>query len=250
MAELRGVDVAVERIVRALVASLGENLHACILYGSAVRGDLLPRASDLNLLIVLEHSTPDAHRAIADVVRNAPRVVEPFVLGREGLERSRRVFAIKFRSIKRNYRVLHGADVLAQFNASPQLLRFLCEQSLRNLRLRHKHAYITFGDERQRFTRYVLRSLPGIHTALAEALRCEGIEVPKDHAQRLPVLQQAFDTDVAVLHDLRVRKQRGSGDGETMSREQVDNVHERLFRLLDAATRWMEARWPVPAVTP
>jgi predicted nucleotidyltransferase len=240
MAELRGVDVAVERIVRALVASLGENLHTCILYGSAVRGDLLPRASDLNLLIVLEHSTPDAHRAIADVVRNAPRVVEPFVLGREGLERSRRVFAIKFRSIKRNYRALHGADVLAAFDAAPNLLRFLCEQSLRNLRLRHAHAYITFGHRRERFTRYATRSLAGVHTALSELLRSEGIEIPADHAQRLPVLERTFGPIVSVLQDLRALKQ----SGRTMTAAEVDAYHGRLFTLLDVATAWMEARWP------
>lgn len=240
MTQLAGVDVAVERTVRALVDSLGENLHCCILYGSAVRGDLLPRASDLNLLIVLEHSTPDAHRAIAEIVRGAHRPIEPFVLGRQGFEQSRRVFAIKFRSIKRNYRVLHGADVLAGFDAEPHLLRFLCEQSLRNLRLRHTHAYITSGQQRERFTRYVTRSLAGIHTALSELLRSDGIEIPADHAERLPVLERAFGPAVSVLKDLRAFKQ----SGRTMSAAEVEAYHTRLFTLLDVATAWMEARWP------
>src|SRR5688572_11881374 len=108
MAHLSGADVGADRAVRALIQGLGENLHSCILYGSAVRGDLLPRTSDVNLLIVLEHSTPDAHRLIAEIIRGGAERVQPFVLGRRGLERSQRVFAIKFRSIKRNYRVLHG----------------------------------------------------------------------------------------------------------------------------------------------
>jgi predicted nucleotidyltransferase len=242
MAQLTGVNVAVERTVGALTQGLGENLHSCILYGSAVRGDLLPRASDVNLLIVLEHSTPDAHRLIAEVVRSAG-LIEPFVLGRPGVERSLRVFAIKFRSIKRNYRVLHGGDVLTSFDADPHLLRFLCEQSLRNLRLRHTHAYISFGHRRERFTRHAIRSLPGIHTALSELLRSECIEVPADHAARLPVLEQAFGASVSVLKDLRAFKQ----SGRTMSRSEVDAYHARLFALLDVAIHWMEARWPEPS---
>ena len=243
MAHLPGADVGADRAVRALIQGLGENLYSCILYGSAVRGDLLPRASDVNLLIVLEHSTPDAHRLIAEIIREKGERVQPFVLGRRGLERSQRVFAIKFRSIKRNYRVLHGADVLAGFVVEPELLRFLCEQSLRNLRLRHKHAYITFGHRRERFTRYATRSLAGIHTALSELLRSEGIEVPADHTVRLPVLERAFGTDVTVLNELRAFKQ----SGRTMSASEIDAYHARLFTLLDVATRWMEARWPDPA---
>lgn len=241
MMQLQAVESELDHAVGALIKGLGTNLHACLLYGSAVRGDLLPKASDLNLLIVLEVSTPDAHRLIADIVRQHDRI-SPFVLGRPGLERSRRVFAIKFRSIKRNYRVLHGADVLAGFDAEPALVRFLCEQSVRNLWLRQQHAYITLRHRRERFTRQVVGSLAAVHTALSEALRCEGIDVPRDHIARLPVLERAFETDVSVLKDLRLLKQ----SRRTISLAEVDDYHARLFRLLTDLTQWMEARWPPP----
>src|ERR1700741_4776100 len=95
--------------VSALKEALGNNLYSCCLYGSAVRGDAIEGVSDINLLIVLENSTAEAHLAISRVIGGNPNI-DPFVLGRRGFERSVRAFAPKFLSIQRNYRVLCGAD--------------------------------------------------------------------------------------------------------------------------------------------
>jgi predicted nucleotidyltransferase len=125
-----------------LMGQLGDNLYSCIAYGSAIRGEIIESESDINLLIVLQESTPQAHAVINDACQQWDRI-QPFVLGKSGLARSQQVFALKFHSIKRNYRVLHGVDVLVEFDPSLPLLRFLVEQSLRNLRLRLNHAFIT-----------------------------------------------------------------------------------------------------------
>src|ERR1044071_1503435 len=120
------VQQVLNQIVPSLKSLLQDNLHSCILYGSANRGDLVPRLSDINLLIVLGESTPQAHAAIAETLR-PHECISPFVLGLVGLERSLRAFAIKFRSIRRNYRVLHGTDFLANWSVDEELVRFLCE---------------------------------------------------------------------------------------------------------------------------
>jgi hypothetical protein len=229
-------------LTEALRAALGDNLHSLILYGSAVRGDFVPGTSDLNVLIVLAQSTPEAHAAVGDAIRGRSPRVEPFVLGLDGLDRSRRVFAIKFRNIARNHRVLHGHDVLAGFDPEPQLLRFLAEQSLRTLRLRHKHAYVTFGDDRPRFTAHLSHVLPAVHVALAEALRCDGIDVPRERAARGAVYERAFGADVSILADLAALRARP----HTLSKSEVDDYHARLFRLLSGAAAWMEGRWSLP----
>jgi len=90
--------------VEALKRTLGDNLHSCLLYGSAVRGGRSGN-SDIDLLIVLVKSTPEAHVAIRGLL-SPP--LDPFILGLEGLERSLQAFALKFLSIRRNYRVLCG----------------------------------------------------------------------------------------------------------------------------------------------
>jgi hypothetical protein len=195
--------------------------------------------SDLNLLILLEESTPDAHAAIADAIRGPVRI-EPFILGRALLARSLQAFAIKFLSIKRNYRVLHGADPFGSLVVDEALARFLCEQTVRNLRLRSVRAFVVLGHDRARYSKFLARLAPALFTDLTEALRRVGTEIPKSYEERIPLFEKVFGVDASVLRDLLKLR---TSDG-TLSAEEVRRVHDGLFRLLDAAVRWMEGQWP------
>ncbi len=231
-------QAALDRVVAVLTRTLGANLHSLLLYGSAVRGNLVAKVSDLNLLILLEESTPEAHAAIADAIRGSVRI-EPFILGRALLARSFQAFAVKFLSIQRNYRVLQGQDPFAALAVDEGLARFLCEQALRNLRLRSVRAYVVFGQDRARYTRFLTKVTPALFTDLGEALRRVGTEIPRSYEDRIPVFEKAFGGEAGILGELLQLKSSGraiSGDATP--------IHARLFRLLDAAVRWMEAQWP------
>jgi predicted nucleotidyltransferase len=227
-------------VTQDLASRLGENLYSCILYGSAARGEVSHRDSDINLLIVLTIATPEAHAAVADVLTKHTRI-EPFVLGLPGLERSKLAFAIKFRSIQRNHVVLHGPDLVADFSPNSTLVRFLCEQSIRNLRLRLTHAYITIGRrDAKRYTRVVLRSLAGLIAAISEVLLCEGIELPRSRPDRVRALEKHLQVDASIITELLDLKKSAG----VLSAPQVEECHARLYRLLTATTQWMEAKWP------
>ena len=152
-----------DQVVAQLSQELGVNLYSCCLYGSAVRGNAIAGVSDLNILIVLGESNAAAHAAVARALEKFPDV-DPFVLGRRGFERSMRAFAPKFASIRRNYRVLAGADPLAGFQVDAPLERFLCEQSLRNLRLRLAYSFIT-RKRHEAYDRYLRRQVTPIFLA-------------------------------------------------------------------------------------
>ena len=231
----RALDVSVER----LKASLGENLYALILYGSAVRGNVVPGVSDLNLLLILEESTPEAHDAIADGIKSSVKI-EPFILGRSGLERSFQAFAVKFRSIQRHYQLLHGADPFATFKTNDAVLRFLCEQSARSSRLRLIHAYVTMRDDSPRYQRYVLGIIPGLVTNLSDALRYMGAEVPVEFSKRIGVFQSTFNVDASVLDTLLKIRQAP----RKMSAAELSSMHSQLHGLLNQAIAWMELQWP------
>lgn len=230
---------ALDGAAAALKKTLGANLHSLVLYGSAVRGNLVPKISDLNLLILLEESTPDAHAAIADAIRGPVRI-EPFILGRALLARSIQSFAVKFLSIRRNYRVLHGADPFADLAIDETLARFLCEQAVRNLRLRCTRAFVVIGHDRLRYSTFLSRTSSAFFTDLAEGLRRVGTDVPRAFEERLPLFQKAFGADASVLRDILELK----SSGRTLSPGEVKEFHSRLFKLLDGAVRWMEAQWP------
>src|SRR4051812_16904956 len=124
---MQSVSSLPEKMARRLELALGilkdslnERLISVSLYGSAARDNHQGAIRDLNLMIVVERANPDALQIIADVVKSHP-VIAPFVLEADGLEGDFRAFAPKFASIRRNYRLLHGEDVLASFEMVPAL---------------------------------------------------------------------------------------------------------------------------------
>lgn len=227
-----------ERTRERLEAALGENLYSLILYGSAVRGDLVAAVSDLNVLIVLNVSTPEAHTAIADCL-GTETLVSPMVVAREGLARTMALFGVKFRSIQRHYRVLHGVDALAGLSVPDELLKLECEQGLRNLRLRSVYAYIRSRQNAERYFRYLMDMDAVLFTELAEVLRIERQDVPTDFAARIHVIEQTFGFAMPVLNELLALKQKP----RRLTAREIADFHAALFQLLDNAVRWVEVRW-------
>ncbi|PTY03423.1 hypothetical protein DB346_05950 [Verrucomicrobia bacterium LW23] len=235
-----------DEVVEALRSALGGNLYSCCLYGSAVRGNF-ERDSDLNLLILLNDFTPSAHVALAAVISKHRRVA-PFLLARRGFERSFRVFSPKFASIRRNYRVLAGADPLAAMRIDPEEERYLVEQALRNLRLRLVHAFVTRLDDAT-YQRHLVRIVTPLFVQLGEVARLSGVEQSKDFAERIPGFEKLFGIDGAVLTDLLELKAKASAAASTVAAPaaatapSAEQWHSRLFPLIDAVVVWMEANW-------
>lgn len=100
----KSVQQELNRVVAGLRGKLDDNLYSLILYGSTVRGAFDQRSSDINLLIILNQSTPHAHHEIAGLLKSKIRI-EPFVISKIGMERSFEAFAIKFLSIQRSSQI-------------------------------------------------------------------------------------------------------------------------------------------------
>ena len=235
---MSNLQTTLDRVVSSLKEGLGDNFYSCCLYGSAVRGDSIEGVSDLNLLIILNESSPEAHLAIGKSI-GSNRKIEPFVLGRRGFERSVRAFAPKFLSIQRNYRVLYGADPLKDVKVEQKLERFLCEQALRNLRLRLAHAFITRSQNRG-FSAFLVRWVTPFFLRLSEMLRLEGKTVPQEMKERIPMIAKEFSIDEQLLKDLLALKQ----NPQRLSDEEMIAWHKRFFPAIDKALAWMEAKWP------
>lgn len=225
--------------VQALCRELGDELHSCCLYGSAVREEAVEERSDFNLLIVLRTSDTDTQSAVARAIGGNQKI-EPFVLGLAGFERSVRAFAAKFASIRRNYRVLHGADPLAAIDIAPELERFLCEQALRNLRLRLAHSFIT-QQQHQLYGRFLANSVTALFLRLSEVVRLNGGDYPKEISERIPVLAAFFGVDATALSDLLLLK---AAKPKKLSNEEVVQWHRLAFGVVNTAMIWIEANWP------
>jgi predicted nucleotidyltransferase len=230
-------EASLDQALTALRRELGDNLLSCCVYGSAVRGNAIAGVSDINLLIVLRQSDVPAHQAVARAIGGLPQI-DPFVLAKRGFERSVRAFSPKFASIRRNYRVLHGADPLASMDVDDGLEKFLCEQAFRNLRLRLVYAFVTRGQSKT-YDRFVVRHVTPLFVQCSEILRLSGREIPAAFEARIPVLEREFKIDGKVLHDLLALKAKPV----RFSEAEAVAWHGRLFPVVDAVLAWVEAHW-------
>lgn len=228
-----------DRMLPALAEALGDNLCSCCLYGSAVRGNLVEGVSDLNLLIILNHSTPQAHQSLAKIFSGKTNV-DPFILSRSGLARSARVFAPKFQSIRRNYRVLLGHDLLAELEPDPELARLLCEQSIRNLRLRLVYAFVK-RDRQKTYERFICRIATGLVVQVSEILRMGGASVPKPFSARIGLMEAEFGPEATVIGELLELK----NNPRSFTDDEAVLWHGRLFPFVEKVVGWIESRWPL-----
>jgi hypothetical protein len=194
--------------------------------------------AELDLLIIINESSSMAHEAIARAIGSQP-IIDPFVLARRGFERSVRAFAPKFASIKRNHRLLYGADPLAGLAIEAGLEKFLCEQAVRNLRLRLIYSFVT-RQQHKAYDKFVMRNITGIFVQFSEALRLNGSSIPTEFDARIPVLEKEFKADGQVLRDLLELKK----NPRKFSEVDAVNWHARLFPVVDAVLGWMELNWP------
>src|SRR5579863_2841424 len=108
------MESALEQIVERLKTALGGHLVSVVLYGSAATGDLQKGYSDLNVLCVLSEITPRDLAGLSPVFRwwRGLGNPAPLLLTRQEFETSTDCFAIEFRDIRCQHRILFGEDVI------------------------------------------------------------------------------------------------------------------------------------------
>ena len=224
-----------EKISQKLTSQLGDNLYSLMLYGSAVRGNFHPKTSDINILLILNTSNPDTHLVIAEIIRHAKVLIEPFVISRIGMERSFKAFAVKFDSIARNHSILAGEDPFITHKIDSEMTWFLCEQALRNLRLRSVQALIHWQNKPRRYLQFLENIVPQLMVDLSEALRIRDIELEHSFEARIPTIAKHYGFEPHMLATLLNTKNHHG----LLKRIDVEYCHRSLFQLLDCAINWM-----------
>jgi hypothetical protein len=127
---------------QTLIDSLGEELEALILFGSAAEG-LMRASSDVNLLVVLRRFDPVRIDQARSVLQDAAVAVElhPLFLLASELALAAESFSVKFDDIAHRHVVLYGKDPFEALTIPRPLLVRRLQQVLFNLTLRLRTLY-------------------------------------------------------------------------------------------------------------
>src|ERR1700722_9434837 len=127
---------------QALIESLGGDLEALILFGSAAEG-LMRASSDVNLLVVMRRFDPERIDRAGGMLQDAAAAVElhPMFLLASELSLAAESFSVKFDDIAHRHVVLYGKDPFETLTIPRALIVRRLQQVLFNLTLRLRTLY-------------------------------------------------------------------------------------------------------------
>jgi len=143
-------------------ALFGADLISIILYGSAARGEYVPKKSDINFMIVLsENGISRLGEAMALTAKwHKRKVATPLFLTQNYIASSLDTFPIEFLNFKTAYRLIFGEDVLKDLGFDKKFVRLQCERELKGKLLQLRENFLETGGKKQNIEALIRLSLP------------------------------------------------------------------------------------------
>src|SRR5438067_4499680 len=182
----------VRRVLTEFVAAarnaFSDDLRAVVLYGSAAEGKLRA-SSDVNLLLVLsqfDREQADQLREPWRASHAAIRLTAMLLLEME-VPAAMEAFAVKFADITRRRIILYGADPFAGVAISRSAFITRLKQTLLNLTLRWREAYISRSLREEQIIATIADAAGPLRACASALLELEGqrTESPKEALEQV-----------------------------------------------------------------
>lgn len=184
--------------------TFGDDLIAIILYGSAARGEYIYKKSDINFLIVLNESAIKSLRNLLPFISKWKKrnVSTPLMLTPEYIQSALDSFPIEFMTMKQNYRVVYGEDILAEIEIQPRHLRLQCEREMRGKLLSLREGYLNTNGKSSMIKRLIKVTLPAFSSIFSALLFLKDEDVPELKRQIFIKTAEVFSLDSKVFENI------------------------------------------------
>lgn len=165
--------------VNDLRAAYNGDLESVLLYGSGAKGEYIRKKSDINFLVVLsENGIGQLHKSF-DLVKkwSKRKVAIPLFMTKGYIESSLDSFPIEFLSMKQNYQVVFGEDVLANIDIPQNELRLECEEQVKGKLLHLREGFLSSAGKKRLLEELLSISVPSF-ISIFEALLLLKKETP------------------------------------------------------------------------
>jgi hypothetical protein len=227
-----------ETILASLLGDLDRVLgtrYSAVLYGSAARGDWVPGVSDINILLVVDDTSPAVLRTLTQPFSawrrrgNPP----PMLFRRDEWSRAADAFPIELMDIQHAHRVLRGTDPVAGLMLATPHLRLLLEHELRGKLLQLRRGYVALSEDRAALSQLGLASMPTILILLRGTLTLAGKPVPREPEALIRETSVLTGADASAL--LEIMRHRPE-HAWIATREQF----EAYLSAVEAAARYVD----------
>lgn len=217
-----------DQLASSLSKTLGDNLVALVVHGSAVRGGWREGASDVDLVLVLRDDAESVLASIGpalELARSSARI-ETMILTAAEIPRSADCFPLLYGDIAAHGVAVKGTSPFAGLEISKAHIRLRIEQELRELRIRMRRV-VTDIIATPTLAGMVDRKLKQARGALASLLTLRGDGNHDDISDVVTKLGAVYKLDVESLQHIR---------------DNPKGAYTALAKLLDAALTDVDAR--------
>src|SRR4051812_14240441 len=233
------MESVLNQLVEKLQAAYHDRLVSVVLYGSAVTGDHQPKFSDYNVLCVLSEIARRELSASAAIFRwwrelGSPA---PLLLTENEVLTCTDCFSIEFHDIQRNYRLLHGKDLIAGLAIDDCFYRAQVEHDLRAklLRLRQKASGMLSDPDLLR--RLMLDSVSTFCVLFRHALLLHGVDTPPRKREIIQAARQHFAIDSVPFEKLLDVREERIKPREVNAVDLLDPILAGISVVIDAVDR-------------
>ncbi len=225
------IKEALSGLVEDLRATHGTNLASVVLYGSAAAGDHNELRSDYNILIALNHITPEDLRQAQAPMREWQRLGHPLPVyfTVEELSDAADVFPIEFHQMANARVVLYGRDPFEFVQLSNENLRHQTEYELRSKLIQLRRLYIPASVSIEKLCDLMRDSLSSFAALFRAVLMLHGQEAPISKPDCVRATAKLLRLDPAPFE--RIFEFRTGGNLPTSEKEANDLFGTYLFQI-------------------
>jgi len=225
------IKEALSGLVEDLRATHGTNLASVVLYGSAAAGDHNELRSDYNILIALNHITPEDLRQAQAPMREWQRLGHPLPVyfTVEELSDAADVFPIEFHQMANARVVLYGRDPFEFVQLSNENLRHQTEYELRSKLIQLRRLYIPASVSIEKLCDLMRDSLSSFAALFRAVLMLHDQEAPVSKPDCVRATAKLLRLDPAPFE--RIFEFRTGGNLPTSEKEANDLFGTYLFQI-------------------
>lgn len=217
----QSVRERLDELVQSLKTTLGDDLVAIIVFGSAARGDYRPGESDVDAIVVVDRDPKEKLAAIGpalSLARFSARI-EAMILRSDEIPRASDCFPLLYADVARSSVTLFGKSPFDALVIASAHKRLRIEQELREARIRLRRVVADMAGDAA-FGRALDRKVKQIRGTLFALLELRGKKVTD---RLVPVIEAA-----AAQYGVDAKKLLAA-------REDAAAAYDALAKLLDAA---------------
>ena len=168
--------MTLDELVAQLQKAYGDELRAVVLYGSAAAGELIPKRSDYNVLVIVDALPAERLRASAATARawkegGSP---PPLTLTTAEWRGSADIFPMEYADILERHRVLYGTPPFEGITVDPPHLRLQLEHEAMGTLLHFRQGVLGAGGEHRAQTELLTASLSRMMVLFRALVRLHG----------------------------------------------------------------------------